>query len=1318
MKKLLSIALSLCLILSMLPMTVLAATFSDMPSSDHWSYAALQSAVENGLLNGNKGKLNPDQPLTRAQMAAIINRAFGAIDTADISSFSDVSPAAWYYTDIAKAVRMGTFTGSGDRMNPNAAITRQQAFTVLARAFRLEDGKAEDLAGFADAAKVSGYAVGPVAAMISAGYVNGKNGNICPTDTITREQFAQVIYNMLKTYISDAGTYTEDLSGNVMVNVPGVVLKDMTIDGDLIVGEGVGDGEVTLDGVNLTGRLVIRGGGENSIVIKNKSNVGSVVLSKTGDGGVRLHTEKDCNIDVVYIPDGKDDIILEGTFNQVDVATDAPVVLKSATVAGLTVSGENASVSTQGHTEITTVMVEEKAAGATLTVDGSSTIANLTSAAEGVAIEGNGTVTQAFISGNNTTVDTKGTAVSTGENVSGVTAGGQTVAPGTVSRPNTPPTPSNPSTPGNSDKPNDSSKPNNPSTSGEIEVNTLAELKAALKGSYKTIKTKSLIILENEALTIDKKQTLEIHRGLILTGKKASLTNNGTIINKTEQFEYVEVEPGTGWYKYENGEYVRVKDRDGNYNRRYVGEVAFGDSVACVEFSVNAGATLTNNGMLDNRRNMYIHDATFRNAGTFTQDKQYDGALHIAGTFENSGTVTNDGSIYSERYEPFVYQYDANKLYYGKSDKEAEPSVTIGGVFTNADSLDLAAGTAVITGILHNISTQTGTNSIRRGNITVRCDLTVEKKAVLNNYGRLNIYGSLVNNGTVNSGAANKGVVTDLWNSSIRGYSGEIINNGTWNNARSIQMGLYGDDSAAPSFVNYGTFHNGSDASEYSAQVRVESGSFANYGSFTNSVDAEEAYAYVHVDEGSFYNSGHFENFGSLLLYGADFVHEGDEKFENIGDLSLSDGSDLDLSKAGVGTFVHSGEIDIHDAYNLDGKGEICEFKLGENGAFLDKTNHSSIHCYAESYGQRGFEAAHAAQKERTDELSYLSLSMYGDIVIDKDTTKDTTLDAFSDYSLWGRYIWNSETQEEKYEPGTLTVNPGVTLTLQNCLNVYNGATVHNEGIITNPYNEESRTVLDLNHDGGYTGDGEVVGEFRLYFNELRDEETLESTDTDCSVIMLKDSSVSNTYLDSDRVDYYDVDILQQYGTNDPLVQVVQEVTFVHRGELSGSALTLENSYITTNAYTFLGLKGATLAEIKGKPLFDYIEIYPDDEEGLEIEEDLAIRNAYLNWQNHLTIPYGKTLTVTGSLYNNGNLHVDGTLIIESGVSMYNYRILETGALNGTENGQIIVRGHLYNGGKINIYKTGALIKEGVGVLDDWSDGVVNNFEGRNDFAD
>ena len=126
--------------------------FSDFPND--WSTSAMTKALDNGLLGGvGDGLSAPQGVLTRAQMAAIINRAFASSDKASLAGYSDVSTDAWYYDDMAKAVQMGTFSGSGaGLLEPERPITREEAFSVLARAFALKNGDAAVLAEYNDGA--------------------------------------------------------------------------------------------------------------------------------------------------------------------------------------------------------------------------------------------------------------------------------------------------------------------------------------------------------------------------------------------------------------------------------------------------------------------------------------------------------------------------------------------------------------------------------------------------------------------------------------------------------------------------------------------------------------------------------------------------------------------------------------------------------------------------------------------------------------------------------------------------------------------------------------------------------------------------------------------------------------------------------------------------------------------------------------------------------------------------------------------------------------------------------------------------------------
>ena len=98
----------------LLPTNAFAASpedFTDFPTD--WSAAGLRSAVQNGLLNGSNGQINSSGLLVRAQMAAIVNRAFAARKTADLSVYSDANTSAWYYNDLVSMIIEGVHSEPG-----------------------------------------------------------------------------------------------------------------------------------------------------------------------------------------------------------------------------------------------------------------------------------------------------------------------------------------------------------------------------------------------------------------------------------------------------------------------------------------------------------------------------------------------------------------------------------------------------------------------------------------------------------------------------------------------------------------------------------------------------------------------------------------------------------------------------------------------------------------------------------------------------------------------------------------------------------------------------------------------------------------------------------------------------------------------------------------------------------------------------------------------------------------------------------------------------------------------------------------------------
>ena len=278
-----------------------ATDFKDF-DRNAWYADAVSAAVDNGLLYGKSSSIiDPNGAMTRAEMAAIINRSFGCYKAADISQYKDVSKSKWYYKDVALAVQMGTYNGrSSSAMAPDAPITRQEAMTVVARALELDyDSYSKtDLSAFSDCSEISNWALPYVRAMVGADYIHGRGKILAPLDNITRAEFAQIFYNIIGTYIVSKGTYDKDIKGSVLIRTDEVTLQNMTVDGDLIIGCGAADGKIVLDNVTITGRLLVWGGGTKAVYCNNGTNTPEVIAARVDDA-VKIVFDRDSTLAVI-----------------------------------------------------------------------------------------------------------------------------------------------------------------------------------------------------------------------------------------------------------------------------------------------------------------------------------------------------------------------------------------------------------------------------------------------------------------------------------------------------------------------------------------------------------------------------------------------------------------------------------------------------------------------------------------------------------------------------------------------------------------------------------------------------------------------------------------------------------------------------------------------------------------------------------------------------------------------------------------------------------------------------------------------------------
>jgi len=77
-----------------------------------------------------------------------------------------------------------------------------------------------------------------------------------------------------------------------------VILKDMTVDGDLIIGCGAADGKIVLDNVTIKGRLLTWGGGTKAVYCNNGTSTPEVIAARVDDA-VKIIFDRDSTLAVI-----------------------------------------------------------------------------------------------------------------------------------------------------------------------------------------------------------------------------------------------------------------------------------------------------------------------------------------------------------------------------------------------------------------------------------------------------------------------------------------------------------------------------------------------------------------------------------------------------------------------------------------------------------------------------------------------------------------------------------------------------------------------------------------------------------------------------------------------------------------------------------------------------------------------------------------------------------------------------------------------------------------------------------------------------------
>ena len=270
-RRTLALVLAVAMVLTTFGMTVVsAAQYND--TEGHWAASYIDTWSGYGVIQGDGGYFRPDDAITRAEVAQVTQNVIGYIDKAN-NKFTDVSVSDWFADAVLRLVAAGTLTGNGDgTMTPNNYMTREEAMTMLARAYGLTvENSQAGITQYADYQNISDYATGYVGAMTAAGYIGGyEDGTIRPKDYISRAEFVKIIDNMIKLYITEPGSYGPQYAGGiVMIKTGGVTLNGIVAQSIVISPQVSGD--VTITGSQVSGSVVNMS--RNANVSSNISNV-------------------------------------------------------------------------------------------------------------------------------------------------------------------------------------------------------------------------------------------------------------------------------------------------------------------------------------------------------------------------------------------------------------------------------------------------------------------------------------------------------------------------------------------------------------------------------------------------------------------------------------------------------------------------------------------------------------------------------------------------------------------------------------------------------------------------------------------------------------------------------------------------------------------------------------------------------------------------------------------------------------------------------------------------------------------------------------
>jgi len=179
-----------------------AIEFSDVPE-DHWANYFIIVLSEQQIIRGFPDQsFKPNQPVTRGELAAIIQNVFDKVNTENSINFQDLPADYWASPAIDEAVKTGFMKGyPGEVFRPDEQVPRVQVLVALVSGLEATPPSTpeEAIGVYQDKEQIPQWAIEKIATATQSGLVvNHPNPeSLNPNQPATRAEVAAMIYQAL-----------------------------------------------------------------------------------------------------------------------------------------------------------------------------------------------------------------------------------------------------------------------------------------------------------------------------------------------------------------------------------------------------------------------------------------------------------------------------------------------------------------------------------------------------------------------------------------------------------------------------------------------------------------------------------------------------------------------------------------------------------------------------------------------------------------------------------------------------------------------------------------------------------------------------------------------------------------------------------------------------------------------------------------------------------------------------------------------------------------------------------------------------------------